>query len=51
MAHRPILSSDELIARATEYAGAGRKRTVAVAVAQDVDVIGAVAQADHGDGR
>ncbi len=46
MTPRPILSSDELIARAIEYAGAGRKRTVAVAAAQDVDVIGAMAQAE-----
>ena len=46
MEHRPIYSSDKLIARATEYASAGRKRTVAVAAAQDADVIGAVAQAE-----
>jgi len=45
MNRQPIHSSDELIARATEIAGEGRKKTVAVAAAQDVDVIGAVAQA------
>lgn len=40
----PIHSSDELIARAIEIANEGRKKTVAVAAAQDIDVIDAVAQ-------
>ncbi len=42
---RPIHSSDELIQRAAAIAAQGRKRTVAVAAAQDVDVIEAVCQA------
>lgn len=42
----PIHSSDELIARAIEIAKAGRKARVAVAAAQDVDVIDAMAQAE-----
>ncbi|MBU8933029.1 MAG: phosphate butyryltransferase [candidate division Zixibacteria bacterium] len=41
----PIHSSDELVAHAIAIADAGRKKTVAVAAAQDADVIGAVAQA------
>lgn len=41
----PIHSSDELIARAVAIADEGRKKRVAVAAAQDVDVIGAVVQA------
>ncbi|MBU0984250.1 MAG: phosphate butyryltransferase, partial [candidate division Zixibacteria bacterium] len=40
-----ITTSDELIARAVAIAEAGRKPTVAVAAAQDADVIGAVAEA------
>ncbi len=44
MKQDPILSSDQLIARAIEIANEGRRKTVAVAAAQDVDVIGAVAQ-------
>ncbi|MEA2030852.1 MAG: phosphate acyltransferase [candidate division Zixibacteria bacterium] len=49
MQNKPINSFDELIARATAIAKEGRKKTVAVAAAQDADVIGAVAQA-HADG-
>jgi len=45
MKQEPILSSDQLIERAIAIAGDGRRKTVAVAAAQDVDVIGAVAQA------
>ncbi|MCD6250073.1 MAG: phosphate butyryltransferase [candidate division Zixibacteria bacterium] len=45
MKHDPILSSDQLIERATAIANEGRRKTVAVAAAQDADVIGAVAQA------
>lgn len=45
----PIHSSDALIKRAVAIAREGRKKTVAVAAAQDVDVIGAVAQT-HADG-
>lgn len=41
----PIYSSDELIQRAISQADEGRRKTVAVAAAQDSDVIGAVAQA------
>ena len=41
----PIHSSDELIRRAVAIAAQGRMRTVAVAAAQDVDVIEAVCQA------
>lgn len=42
---QPIHSSDDLIARAVALADAGRKKTIAVAAAQDVDVIDAVSQA------
>lgn len=44
----PVVSSDQLIARAIEIAHEGRRKTVAVAAAQDADVIEAVtsAQAD-----
>ncbi len=45
MVTTPIHSSDQLIERAVAIAREGRKKTVAVAVAQDVDVIGAVSQA------
>ena len=41
----PIHSSDQLIQRALEIAVAGRKKKVAVAAAQDIDVIDAVSQA------
>lgn len=44
MSGRPIHSAQELIDRAREIAGKGRRKTVAVAAAQDADVIGAVAQ-------
>jgi len=40
-----IHSSDQLIERAITIAEEGRKKTVAVAAAQDADVIGAVSQA------
>ncbi len=40
-----IHSSDQLIERAVAIAKEGRKKTVAVAAAQDADVIGAVSQA------
>jgi len=43
--NQPIYSSDQLIERAVAVAEAGRKKTVAVAAAQDADVIGAVAEA------
>jgi len=46
MSRQPIHSSDELIARAVAIADEGRKKTVAVAAAQDADVIDAVAQAE-----
>lgn len=42
----PIYSSDQLIARAIEIAKAGRKSRVAVAAAQDVDVIDAMSQSE-----
>lgn len=45
MTNQPIHSSDQLIERAIAIAGEGRKKRVAVAAAQDADVIGAVAQA------
>jgi phosphotransacetylase len=45
MEMEPIHSSDQLIERAIAIAGEGRKKRVAVAAAQDADVIGAVAQA------
>jgi phosphate butyryltransferase len=45
MTQTVIHSSKDLIARAIAIAGEGRRKTVAVAAAQDVDVIGAVAQA------
>lgn len=41
----PIHSSDQLIERAIQIASEGRRKTIAVAAAQDADVIGAVAQA------
>ncbi len=43
---RPIHSSDQLIARAIAIAEEGRRKTVAVAGAQDIDVIGAASQAE-----
>ncbi len=46
MSIRPIHSSDELIARAIEISRHGRKKRVAVAAAQDADVIQAVSQAE-----
>lgn len=45
MKSEPIYTSDELIARATKIASEGRQKRVAVAAAQDVDVIGAIAEA------
>ena len=45
MTAQPIHSSDQLIARAIERAKAGQIKTVAVAAAQDADVIDAVSQA------
>lgn len=45
MRYKPIHSSDQLIEHAIAIANEGRKKTVAVAAAQDVDVIGAIAQA------
>lgn len=42
---KPIHSSDELIRKATDIASAHRRTRVAVAAAQDIDVIDAVAQA------
>jgi len=41
----PIKSSDQIIATARELGAAGRKKMVAVAGAQDVDVLGALASA------
>ena len=46
MTTEPIHSSDTLIARAIEIAKAGRKARVAVAAAQDADVIGAMSQSE-----
>ena len=46
MSNQPIHSSDQLIERAIAIAKAGRKTRVAVAAAQDVDVIDAVSQAE-----
>lgn len=46
---QPIHSSDQLIERARAIAAADRPKTVAVAAAQDSDVIGAVSQA-HSEG-
>jgi phosphate butyryltransferase len=45
MTPQPIHSSDELIARAVTIASQGRRKTIAVAAAQDADVISAVAEA------
>jgi phosphate butyryltransferase len=45
MDNKPIYSSDELIERVIAGARQGRRKTAAVAAAQDVDVIGAVCQA------
>ena len=45
MTDQPIHSSDQLIERAVAIAKEGRRKTVAVAAAQDADVIGAVSQA------
>ena len=42
---QPIQSADALIARAIERASEDRRKTVAVAAAQDIDVIDAVSQA------
>jgi len=47
MDHSPIHSSDGLISTAIKIAQEGRKKTVAVAAAQDVDVIDAVSQAQQ----
>ncbi|MFH1686072.1 MAG: phosphate acyltransferase [bacterium] len=49
MNRQPIHSAQQLIERAIEIASQGRKKTVAVAAAQDVDVIGAMADA-YADG-
>lgn len=49
MSDPAIHSSEQLIERALSIAREGRKKTVAVAAAQDVDVIDAVAQS-HADG-
>ena len=46
---QPIRSSDEIIARAVSIAEQGRRKTVAVAAAQDADVIDAVVQS-HREG-
>ncbi len=46
MKETAIHSSDQLVERAIAIAKEGRKKTVAVAAAQDVDVIGAVSQAE-----
>ena len=46
MAQSSIRSADQLIERAVTIAREGRKKRVSVAAAQDVDVIGAVAQAE-----
>jgi len=45
MSHGPISSFGQLIARAVAIANEGRRKTVAVAAAQDADVIDAVSQA------
>jgi phosphotransacetylase len=47
MTQKPIQSSDELIERAIAIAKVGRRKKVAVAAAQDLDVIDAVAQAQR----
>lgn len=47
MDYSPIHSSDGLISAAIKIAQAGRKKTVAVAASQDVDVIEAVSQAQQ----
>jgi phosphate butyryltransferase len=46
MNNQPIHSSDALIARAVEIAKQGSRKLIAVAAAQDVDVIGAVSEAE-----
>ncbi len=46
IASQRITSADALIERAIQVAREGRKKTVAVAAAQDADVIGAVAEAN-----
>src|SRR5512140_857137 len=46
MPAEPIHSSDQLIERAIAIAKAGRKSRVAVAAAQDVDVIDAMSQSE-----
>ena len=45
MSHGPISSYDQLITQAVAIATEGRRKTVAVAAAQDADVIDAVSQA------
>jgi phosphate butyryltransferase len=45
MSHGPISSYDQLITQAVAIANEGRRKTVAVAAAQDADVIDAVSQA------
>ncbi|MEA1981816.1 MAG: phosphate acyltransferase [candidate division Zixibacteria bacterium] len=45
MEKKPIISSDMLIEQAVAIANDGRKKTVVVAVAQDVDVIEAIVEA------
>ena len=42
----PISSSDQIIEAAARLSGAGQKKMVAVAGAQDVDVIGAMSSAN-----
>ncbi len=46
MTTEPVRSSDQLIERAIAIASESRRKTIAVAAAQDVDVIGAVSQAE-----
>ena len=41
----PIHSSDQIIAEARKLSAFGRKKMVAVAAAQDIDVLGALASA------
>ncbi|MCX6834247.1 MAG: phosphate acyltransferase, partial [candidate division Zixibacteria bacterium] len=47
MSHTPINSYSQLIAGAVAIATEGRRKTVAVAAAQDADVIDAVSQAQE----
>jgi phosphate butyryltransferase len=46
MNNQPIHTADALVERAVEIARQGHRKTIAVAAAQDIDVIGAVSEAE-----